>query len=76
MLTTKLQSVQANKTQHQQVPHRAPMPKWANGQGEEGHAREGETTTPASNGLVSASLPILKRFSSISLEQKMTTSKS
>jgi len=30
-----------------QVPHRAPVPQWAHGEGEEGSAREGETR-PAS----------------------------
>lgn len=38
------------QTQPQQIPHRAPVPQWANGDGEFGGAREGETR-PATNGV-------------------------
>lgn len=35
-------------TDTQQIPHRAPaLPEWANGNGEEGEAREGETFSPS-----------------------------
>lgn len=50
MLINELLLLQVTNTETHQEPHRAPaLPDWANGDGEEGASREGDTEEPANN---------------------------